>query len=283
MAGTSTAKAFRVGIHLPQYGKVADPDAISAAARRAEELGFADLWASDHVIHPAAQDYPSPYLYDPLLTLAWAGAVTTTVGLGTSVLVVPMHEPVSLANQLASLDSLSGGRLTVAVGVGWSEAEYAALGASFSDRGARLDEALEMFRVLWRDDPASFHGRFRSFDDIRLLPKPARTIPIWGGGSSAAAHRRAINQADGFQLIGVTPEQAAPIVAGLRSARPEPEFTISLRTGWDPLGMDPSRIADERTAYAEIGIQHVVSAPWRKDPGDWLRAMETLAELVLAG
>src|SRR5579884_689632 len=157
---------MNVGIHLPQYGSVSGPNAIAEAARAADRLGFADVWVSDHVVHPAAQSYPSPYLYDPLLTLGWAAAATERVGLGTSVLVVPVHEPVGLANQLASLDALSKGRLRLVVGVGWSEPEYAALGADFSTRGARLDEALEMFRVLWRDDPASFEGRFRSFTDI---------------------------------------------------------------------------------------------------------------------
>jgi probable F420-dependent oxidoreductase len=271
----------KVGIHLPQYGRAAGPEAIARAARRAEELGFSDLWVSDHVVQPAAQDYPSPYLYDPLMTLAWAGAVTSEIGLGTSVLVVPAHEPVGLANQLASLDALSGGRLTIAVGAGWSEGEFQALGAGFSDRGRRLDEALRMFRCLWRDDPASFHGVFRSFDDIRLLPKPAGDIPIWVGGRSERAYRRAVELGDGFQMIGLTPEEAAAVVARLRPERPEPEFTMSLRTGWDPLGMDPGRISDEYAAFARAGVQHVVSAPWRSDLDSWLQAMEALAGLVL--
>ena len=272
---------MKVGIHLPQYGRVAGPEAVTTAAGHAEALGFSDVWVSDHVVHPAAQDYPSPYLYDPLVTLTWAAAATTGIGLGTSVLVVPMHEPVSLANQLASLDSMSGGRLRIAVGVGWSEAEYAALGADFKNRGRQLDEALEMFRVLWRDDPASFHGEFRSFRDIRLLPKPAGPVPIWCGGSSDVAYRRAVRVAQGFQMIGVTPEQARPVVERLRRDRPGDDFTISLRTGWDPLGMDTGRIREERAAYEDAGVQHVVSAPWRKDLDEWRRAMEELAGLVL--
>jgi probable F420-dependent oxidoreductase len=271
----------KLGIHLPQYGRVSGPEAIATAARDAEELGYADVWVSDHIVHPAAQDYPSPHLYDPLLTLAWAAAATERVGLGTSVMVVPMHEPVSLANQLASLDALSKGRLRLAVGVGWSEAEYAAVGADFSTRGPRLDEALELFRVLWRDDPASFEGTFRSFTGMRLLPKPVGAIPIWVGGRSEVAHRRAVTKGDGFQLIGVTPEQAAPIVARLRADRPEADFTISLRTGWDPLGMDPQQIRDEHVAFAEAGIQHVVAAPWRKDLAEWRQAMRELAALVI--
>jgi alkanesulfonate monooxygenase SsuD/methylene tetrahydromethanopterin reductase-like flavin-dependent oxidoreductase (luciferase family) len=108
----------RIGIHLPQYGRAAGGAAVRRVARAAEELGFADVWVSDHVCHPATQSYPSPYLLDPLLTLGWGAAVTTEVGLGTSVLVLPLHEPVWLAKALASLDVMSEGRLTVAVGVG---------------------------------------------------------------------------------------------------------------------------------------------------------------------
>jgi probable F420-dependent oxidoreductase len=272
---------MRVGVHLPQYGRVAGPDAITRAARHAEELGFLDLWVSDHVVHPAAQDYPSPYLFDPLVTLTWAAAVTETIGLGTSVLVVPMHNPLELANSLASLDLLSGGRLTVAAGVGWSEAEYAALGYDFHNRGERLDEAIDLFRRAWVEDPLSFHGRFTSFDDVRLLPKPGRQIPIWIGGSSEPAYRRTAARGDGFQAVGLTPQASVPIVERIRRDHPDTSFPISLRTGWDPLGMDPGRIADECAAFTEAGVQHVVAAPWQRDLDHWLRSMDQLAELVL--
>jgi hypothetical protein len=138
-----------------------------------------------------------------------------------------------------------------------------------------------MFRVLWSEDPATFVGRFRSFADIRLLPKPVGGMPIWVGGGGEPAYRRAVRMGEGFQLIGVTPEEAAPVVARLRSERPEPEFTISLRTGWDPLGMDRNRILEERAAYSEAGVQHVVAAPWRRNLAEWREAMDVLAGLVL--
>src|SRR5436190_8976703 len=138
---------MRFGIHLPQYGRVASPDAITRAARHAEELGFADVWVSDHVVHPASQSYPSPYQYDPLLTLAWAAAVTERIGIGTSVLVLPQHNPLWLGNALASLDSLSRGRVTIAAGVGWSKAEFDALGWRFEDRGRRTDEIIALLRT----------------------------------------------------------------------------------------------------------------------------------------
>jgi probable F420-dependent oxidoreductase len=269
-----------IGTHLPQFGHVAAPDSITRAARHAEALGFSDLWVSDHVVHPASQSYPSPYLYDPLLTLAWAAAATDHIGIGTSVLVAPQHNPLWLANALASLDALSGGRLTVAIGIGWSKAEFDALGQSFHDRGRRTDEILALLRACWREDPVSFHGDFYRFDDVRVLPQPAHDISIWIGGSSERAYRRGIERGDGFQLIGLTPEDARAPITRLRAGRPEETFTISLRTGWDPLGMEADLIRRERDEFAGVGFQHVVSAPWRTSLDDWLRSMEELAGLV---
>ena len=271
-----------MGIHLPQYGRVADPDAIRRAARAAEELGFADVWVSDHVVHPAAQSYPTPYLFDPLLTLTWAAAATERIGLGTSVLVAPQYHPLWLANATSSLDALSGGRLTLAVGVGWSEAEFDALDQDFSTRGRRTDEILEVLEACWSTDPTSHSGEFFHFEDIRVLPKPASPVPVWIGGGSEPAYRRAAKHGSGFQLIGLKPADADAPVARLRRDHPDPDtFTISLRTGWDTQGMDPREIAEERVAFAEAGIQHVVAAPWRADLDAWLRSMELLAELVL--
>jgi probable F420-dependent oxidoreductase len=271
---------MRFGIHLPQYGRAASAEGIAAAARRAEELGFDDLWVSDHVIQPAAQGYPSPYLYDPLLTLAWAAASTTRIGLGTSVLVASQYHPLWLANATASLDALSGGRLTLAIGVGWSADEFAALGQDFHTRGRRTGEILDVLAACWGTDPSSYHGTYYDFDDLRVLPKPAHHIDIWIGGGSEAAYRRA-ERATGFHLIGLKPDTVAEPVARLRREHPDPSaFTISLRTGWDPQGMDPDEIAAERVAFEEAGIQHVVAAPWRTDAASWLRSMELLADVV---
>ena len=127
----------------------------------------------------------------------------------------------------------------------------------------------------------SFHGKFTSFDDLRVLPKPNRPIPIWIGGSSEPAYRRTARKGDGYQAVGLSVEQAGPVVDRIRRDHPDVSFPISLRTGWDPQGMDPGRIRDELAAFTEAGVQHVVSAPWRRDPDQWLRSMELLAELVL--
>lgn len=271
---------MKLGIHLPQYGRAASPEAIRAVASRAEELGFSDVWVSDHVVQPADQGYPSPYLFEPLLTLGWAAAVTENAGLGTSVLVVPQYHPLQLANSLASLDRLSGGRLTIAAGVGWSAAEFAALGQDFTTRGARMDEAIDIMRLVWSNDPASFHGEHYRFDDIKVQPRPVHDIPIWVGGGGPPAHRRAVARGDGLHAISTPPEELAPIITDLRRQRPGDDFVISYRTGWDPQGMDPAQIRDECAAYTEAGVQHVVSAPWRTDSDDWIRSMELLVDIV---
>jgi len=273
----------RFGVHLPQYGSAASPEAIRRAAIQAEELGYEDLWVSDHIVSPVGQDYPSPYLFDPLLSLTWAGAVTSRIGLGTSVLVLPQRHPLELANVLASLDALSGGRVTVVAGVGWSKAEFAALDQDFHNRGRRTDEIIDILRVCWGGGPATFDGSCYHFDPVRVLPAPAHRIPIWVGGSSGAAFARAVAKGDGFQMIGVDSDGARPMVERVRRDRPEATFTVSLRTGWDPQGMDADQIRRERGEFEAVGVQHVVAAPWRRTLDDWLRSVELLAGLVEVG
>lgn len=276
---------MRFGIHLPQYGRAAGPDAISRSARRAEQLGFADVWVSDHVVQPAAQDYPSPYLFDPFLTLAWAAAATDRIGLGTSVLVAAQYHPLWLANATSSLDALSGGRLRLAIGVGWSAPEFSALGQEFRNRGRRTDEILDILTACWNDDPATYRGDHYSFEDIRVLPKPAHPIELWIGGSSEAAYRRAKEHGSGFQLIGLKPETVDGPVSRLRQDHPQRDrFVISLRTGWDPRGMPQEQIAEERAGFESAGIDYVIAAPWRSDLESWLASMDELADILgLAG
>lgn len=271
---------MRIGIHLPQYGRASGPDAITRAARTAEELGFHHVWVSDHVVHPTEQDYPSAHLFDPFTTLTWAAAATESVRLGTSVIVAPHHVPLALANTLASLDRLSQGRVIAGIGVGWSRREIEALGFQFDQRGRRTDEIIDVLRAAWTEDPVSYHGELIDFADIRVQPQPGRPIPIWVGGSSEPAYRRACARGDGFHAIGLDPEGAAKVVERIRRDRPEPDFEISLRTGWDPLGMDPDQIRREYDGFGSAGIQAMICAPWQADIDDWLRSMERLAELT---
>jgi probable F420-dependent oxidoreductase len=276
----------RVGVHLPQFGLAATPGSVQLAARKAEVLGFHDVWVSDHLIVPANQPRPWPEICDPLVTLSFAAAVTEHIALGTSVLVVPQYpSPLALANSLASLDHLCGGRLMLGVGIGWSRAEFDALGAPFDQRGARLDEILRLWRAAWTEDPCDHEGTFYpSFSDIHLLPKPAHPIPIWMGGLSESAQDRATRLADGYAGVGLTPIEARDLVTRLRARRPDESFTISMR-----IPIDDRRSAvqtqDLVHEYRLAGIQHLQFAPDRGEPGrdgirGWLSETERLAEAL---
>jgi probable F420-dependent oxidoreductase len=273
---------MRIGVHLPQIGRKAGPEAIRRAAIQAEELGFDDVWTSEHIILPKDAPYPpSAIFYDPVLSLTWAAAFTKQVGLGTSVLVLPMRHPLPLAKELATLQNLSQGRLILGAGVGWLEAEFAALGAPFRERGRRMDEGIAMMRAAWSEDPVSFSARTipAVIENMRSLPQPIKPIPIWIGGSSAAALTRAL-RLDGWHGSRISPEQAGPIVARLRAARPEPEFAISLRYGWD--GKDDAALAARLAAYRAAGVGHVLVEPAERAIDDWLAAVERTARAAEA-
>jgi probable F420-dependent oxidoreductase len=269
---------MRLGIHLPHIGRKAGPDAIRRAALQAEALGFADVWASEHVILPKGAPYPpSPAFLEPILTLAWAAAATRRVGLGTSVYVLPMHHPVPVAKQVASLQCLSGGRVIFGIGVGWLEAEFAALGAPFRERGRRMDESIALLRALWSEDPVSFETRHvpAEIAEMRMQPLPSPPIPIWTGGISDQALARAVRLGDGWHGTRLTPEKAAPIVERLRRERPEPGFAISLRIGWD--GKDAAELHDRLAAFGAAGVDHVLAEPAEREIEDWLRSVERIA------
>src|SRR5271163_1667686 len=226
---------MELGVHLPHIGRKASPENIRRVAVQAEQLGLADVWVSEHIIVPKDGGYPpSPNFWDPVLTLTWAAACTKRVGLGTSVLVLPMRHPLPLAKELATLQNLSRGRLILGAGVGWLEAEFAALGAPFKERGRRMDEGLAMMRAVWTEDPVSFRTRWipAEISEMRMQPRPCAPISVWIGGSSEPALARAIRH-EGWHGSRVSPEQAGAIVTRLRKERQEPEFVISVRCRWN--------------------------------------------------
>jgi probable F420-dependent oxidoreductase len=271
---------MRLGVHLPQYGRAAGPEAIRRAAVQAEELGFDDVWVSDHLVVPDGIAYPPAFLFEPIITLTWAAAATSRVGVGTSVLILPLRNPVHVAKELATLDQLSAGRVVVGAGVGWLEAEFGALGAAFADRGATSDEAIDVFRACWgADDPVTFSGPTVTFEAMKVRPKPAHSIPIWVGGESDRALTRALTRGDGWHGL-LTPDAARPIVERLAAERPGPAFTLSMRTTWDGLMTPEADIAAEAEAFAAMGIDHVVAVPTHANLDDWLRSVEALGRIL---
>jgi probable F420-dependent oxidoreductase len=265
---------MQLGIHLPHIGRKAGPDNIRRVAIQAEELGFDDVWVSEHIIVPKDAPYPpSPNFWDPVLTLTWAAAATKRVRLGTSVLVLPLRHPLPLAKELATLQNLSGGRLILGAGVGWLEAEFDALGVPFKERGRRMDEGIAMMRAVWTQDPVTFDSRWISakVQDMRAQPQPVVPIPIWVGGSSDAAIRRAL-RLDGWHGSRVGPDQAAGVVKRLRAERPNEDFTISIRVSCNADNAGGMR--DALSAYSDAGIQHVMAAPEDRDIDTYLATAE---------
>jgi probable F420-dependent oxidoreductase len=192
----------RLGFGLPVSGSWARPGTVAAVARRAEELGYASLWVFQRVAVPADDDYGPQYrsVLDPVVALGFAAAVTDRVRLGTAVLNAPYTAPAVLAKQLATLDVLSDGRLDVGLGLGWAPHEFAAVGAPWERRGARLTEYVACLRALWADDPVEFSGEFYTVPPSRTLPKPVQrpAPPVLLGGAADPALRRAGRIADGW-------------------------------------------------------------------------------------
>lgn len=271
------------GVHLPQAGPAASGEAMTRAARLAEELGYADVWVSDHLVVPSGAQYPpSAYVYEPLTALAWVAAATKRVGLGTTVLVLPMRNPIHVAKSIATIDLMSGGRFILGTAAGWLKAEFNAIGVPFDERGLRTDEAIEIIRHVWTNDHMTIdfpiHGIH--MESIRAQPQPTRRIPIWIGGHADIALRRAITVGDGWHGAFLSPDETKPRVDKLRAGRPEPEYEISMRTRWDPLEDDNDLILAEIDHYREVGVTHLVPEPRQRTVDKYLESIEAMAALL---
>jgi probable F420-dependent oxidoreductase len=218
---------MKYGIHLPQFG--ATPEQIAHVARRAEQTGYASVWVSDHILMPAAGGSLSALeIMEPITVLAFAAAVTSTIRLGTSVLVLPYRNAIHLAKELATLDRLAGGRVIVGVGSGWLEPEFRALGAPYERRGRYTDEAIRLMRELWANPAPGFRGEFFNLDGMRFGPRPAAgRIPIWVGGLSRRAIRRAVELGDGYHGTRMSPEKFGERVKWIREIAAECGRTLA--------------------------------------------------------
>lgn len=197
---------MKYGVNLINFGPGARPDILRRWAMMTETLGYHFLMTSDHLaVTPDVHErYPAPF-YEPFTTLGWLAAATTRIEIGTTVIILPYRSPLEVARMAANIDQLSGGRLLFGVGVGWAQQEFAVLGVPFQRRGAMTDEYLAALKTLWTNDIASFQGRYVTFHDVHTLPRPVRTPhpPIWVGGASDAALRRAVRYGDGWHPIRV--------------------------------------------------------------------------------
>ena len=195
---------MKIGVNLLNFGPGVSPASLRDWTRLVESLGYHLVMISDHVaITPDVQEkYPAPF-YDPLVCLSWLAANTSTLELGTTVLILPYRNPLLVARMGANIDQLSGGRFILGVGAGWAKGEFQALGVPFDQRGAMSNEYLAAIKALWTSDLASYNGRFVSFESVNTAPRPVREPhpPIWVGGSSDAAIRRAVRFGNAWHPI----------------------------------------------------------------------------------
>jgi probable F420-dependent oxidoreductase len=265
-----------------------EPEQVTGLARHAEQCGFESFFTTEHIAlypgvtlgrMPIAPDTP---IADPLEVLSFVAGVTERIILGTSVLLLPFHQPVVLAKRLATIDQLSRGRMRLfGIGVGSLAKEAEAAGVDFHTRGRRADEAIDVLRLLWAGgtDGVSFDGEFYSFTDLCSYPKPyqASTLPIHIGGSSPAAARRAGLRGDGyFPGGGVTDEQRSAQVALMReTARAGGRDAGALEyTRWGNIAMTP----DEVAALAAEGVTRLIISPTTADLAEQQKEVSTFAE-----
>jgi len=310
------------GLSLPGRGPFANLDIVLKIAARAEALRFSSLFVTDHVVLPVTTEasiYPyatsgqfpggsrQDYL-EPLMLLGYLACATRTVRLGTSVLVIPYRNPLLTAKMLAMIDVLSRGRLILGAGTGWLREEFEALGAPpFGERGRATDEYLSLMRRVWTTDPVTFDGRYYTVREVHALPKPVQPggIPIWIGGHTDAALRRAARLGDGWHPIGLRPpallypdDYATRVkqlhVYAQQAGRDPKAITLSFRAPMEvrgprdraPGGERPlfqgtaAEVAADIRRYQALGVTHFVFDPVRPDLGKVLASMERFAHDV---
>jgi probable F420-dependent oxidoreductase len=259
---------MKFGLYAINYGTCADPDSLVRVTQHAEAGGLDAVWAGEHIVLPKPQgDYaiaPEIPFLDALIALTLAASRSTTIRVGTAIIELPLHQPVLLAKQLASIDVISNGRLTVGIGVGYLQREFDALGVPLDGRGDRTDEYLAAMRSLWNDEAPEYHGDYVEFAQVDSHPRPVQAggPPIMIGGNSALARRRAVASARGWFPADLDVEAARAARAALDrelagSERPAElgAFDFSVITPHNRLD---ARIVD---GYREAGVDHLAMLP----------------------
>ena len=261
---------MKVGIAFANILNFGTPDGSIQFAQAAEKAGVESLWTVEHVIYPSSYDSQDPYdpsgqmamapdtdLTDPLIWLTWLAANTSSIRLGTGIIILPERNPLVLAKQVGTLDSFSGGRVELGIGVGWLKEEFEALGVPWERRGARTDEYVAVMRELWGGNEVSFDGEFVSFDRVSSNPKPLNgSVPITIGGHSDAAARRAGRIGNGFfpgkgdleHMLGLVRESAE------KHGRDASEIEVTWGSG-EIMGSDPVAAAEK---LKEQGVSRVI-------------------------
>jgi probable F420-dependent oxidoreductase len=299
-----------LGVGLPTSGPHASPNAIVRLAQEAERLGYTAVWTYERLLY-ALGDVPQPggpprplpdyyrTTYEPIETLAYVAARTTTIKLGTSVLVAPFHVPVVLARRLATLDQFSQGRVIAGLGQGWMEQEFITANVTRKLRGSGVEEFIAAMRAAWGPDPVTFEGRFYHIPTAQINPKPVQqgSIPILMGGFAPSAIERAARIADGLNPIAISFEALEAIVNRFRAAaltagrdpdtlkvvvRANVPITDSLINDNRPfLGGSPKQIARDLARVRDLKVDHVFFVNLAQPPlDDQVRLLDLLQQEV---
>lgn len=252
---------MKLAVEFPSVSYREGGDGVVRLAKAVEQIGFDQLDVFDHVIMgfpTATRDAP---MYPPkmpimeaLMALSYVAAVTHRIGLGTEVLVLPQRQPVLVAKQVSTLDTLSGGRVRLGVGVGWQESEYDALEENFQTRGRRMDEAIALMRAYWSDEQVDFQGRFYTSTAMAMEPKPPQggTLPVWIGGASERALRRTGEIGDGWLATAITDPAVAAKCKDKIAAYAEAAGRDPAQIGYQMMLDVPPRTEDGKRFYAEV-------------------------------
>ena len=253
---------MKVGAIFPQTEIGTDLGEIRAFVQAVEEQGYDSIFIADHVLgadpqfhqHPSLARYSyKSVVHEPLTLMAYMAAITTKISLSTGILILPQRQTALVAKQAAEIDVLSGGRMRLGIGVGWNEVEYEALGEDFHNRGSRCTEQIEVMRALWTQDVVTFEGKYHTLNHVAIEPRPSRPIPIWIGGMSETAMKRAIRLGDGW-------------FPQFRPEAPDPQGTIDR---FFSLLRESGRNPDD------FGVQ--TTFPFSGDPDDWRAHVERAA------
>ena len=264
---------MRFGFFGVNAGVLSEPATMVAAATTAEAAGWESIWTGEHLVAASPQRPPSPvrpdtHFVDQVASLAHLAAQTTTLRLGTGIVILPQRNPVVLAKELASVDVLSGGRLEAGFGVGYVPDEFDAIGVPFSERGARMDDHIDALRAMWRGD-LEFEGRFTSWHGVEAHPRPVEPHgpPIHVGGSSAATFRRAVLRADGWYGFLSTLESTGSAMDALDRGMAELDRPAHL--GRIQVSVTPSEPVDRDLVrrYEDLGVDRLILVRDFRDVG----------------
>ena len=305
-----------IGLILPNTGRLVSRDLLFAAADMGEQAGFASLWTADHLVFPTSPAPAGPSggrghtvrmdpdhpVYEPLTVLAAIAARTRTVRLGISILILPLRNPILAAKTIATLDQLSGGRVICGIGLGWIAEEYELLGAPWAERGAYLDEQIACLQALWTEQRPAHHGRWHQFSEVGFQPKPAQArLPIWVGGNTPPAMRRAARLGDGWHLSNIAVEELEQRLEGFHRlcrgpGRSPDDVPLSMRLtvkltgqsagpadGEPPLTGTPAQIIATLRRYEALGLRHAALAltPYAQTPEEYLDGVRMIAREIL--